>query len=85
MRRSILETKVEILSKVSNNNQYNDTQDMAPTHIMLLCNLSWKPMKEYINDMVKRNLLMRNNGKYRVTAEGFNVLDMWKQITISMG
>ncbi len=49
-----------------------------PTNIMYKCNLSWMPLKEILNSLIKQNLLilaeMGNRRTYEITEKGRDVL-----------
>ncbi|MEM3670473.1 MAG: winged helix-turn-helix domain-containing protein [Thermoprotei archaeon] len=74
VRRSRLETMVDILQTV-----YDGAE--KPTHIMYRANLSWSAMQEYVDALIKSDLLREinsmNRKTYAVTEKAVKLLQQY--------
>jgi len=84
-KRSRLEIVLSILNVI-------DSGDGLPTHIMYKTNLSWKPLKEFLEFLLKEGLIEKyineyyNSWNYTITEKGISSLkyfsgsDIWKKL-----
>ncbi|MFQ6095006.1 MAG: DUF4364 family protein [Candidatus Bathyarchaeia archaeon] len=70
-KRSRLQIYLEVLKTIKKGVS-------KPTNIMYKCNLSWIPLMEILNSLLKQGLINRRNEKkrkvYEITEKGLNVL-----------
>ena len=76
IRRSRFELYIDILNEIKNGSK-------KPTQIMYGANLSWKPLQEMLESLVKQELIdeieglrkdKRTKKRYELTSKGVNVL-----------
>jgi predicted transcriptional regulator len=75
-RRSKFEIYIDILTQIKSGTN-------IPTRIMYSSNLSWKPLKQILNNLIKQGLIedhqfdegdKRTKNTYNITEKGDNVL-----------
>jgi predicted transcriptional regulator len=71
-KRSRLEVYIDVLEAVSSGVN-------KPTNIMYKCNLSWTPMREILDSMIKKGLIrkfeVKNRRIYEITDKGRELLE----------
>ena len=79
LRRTKLEIINDILSSIQNKNG-----KIKPTHLLYKSNLSHKKMLEYLNELIKKDLvkeeLVGNSRYYCITKNGYRYLTEFKHI-----
>ncbi len=55
------------------------------THIMYKANLSYTQTNIYLNELIKRDLLSRENGTYQTTDKGLQYLSVYNQLSNVLG
>ena len=76
-KRSRLEIYLDVLRVISRGNS-------KPTRIMYSSNLSWKPLKEMLESLIKQDLIRVESEKkakrYYITPKGLRVLGYFKKL-----
>ncbi|MCD6530463.1 transcriptional regulator [Candidatus Bathyarchaeota archaeon] len=76
-KRSRLEIYLDVLRVISNGCS-------KPTRIMYSSNLSWKPLKEILESLIKQELIRveveKKAKRYYITPRGLRVLGYFKKI-----
>jgi predicted transcriptional regulator len=81
-RRSKFQLSVEVLECIRQGEE-------KPTRIMYNCNLSWKSLKEILENLCQQDLLeesvipgkKRSKRKYIITVKGENVLKYYRAVS----
>ncbi|MCJ7730802.1 hypothetical protein MUP51_00660 [Candidatus Bathyarchaeota archaeon] len=81
-RRSKFQLSVEVLDCIKKGEE-------KPTRIMYSCNLSWKSLKEILDNLSEQGLLeesvlpgnKRSKRQYRITVKGENVLKYYRMVS----
>ena len=78
-KRNRLEIIHDILRTINEKNK-----KIKPTHILYKSNLSHQMLEDYLNELIKNDLIIENHTKkgrtYSVTSKGKNYLDEYKLI-----
>jgi predicted transcriptional regulator len=79
VKRERLQVIHDILRAVADKNGR-----IKPTHILYKANLSHQMLAEYLSELIKKELIVEENGKsgktYSVTPKGFDYLNKYKMI-----
>lgn len=81
-RRSKFQLSVEVLECIQEGEE-------KPTRIMYNCNLSWKSLKEILDNLTEQGLLeetvipgkKRSKRQYEITLKGENVLKYYRMVS----
>ena len=81
-RRSKFQLSVEVLDNIKNG-------ETKPTRIMYSCNLSWKSLKDILQNLSEQELLeekvvagkKRSKKLYHITPKGENVLRYYRMVS----
>jgi len=81
-RRSKFQLSVEVLECIQQGEE-------KPTRIMYNCNLSWKSLKEILDNLTEQGLLeesvipgkKRSKRQYEITMKGENVLKYYRMVS----
>jgi predicted transcriptional regulator len=81
-RRSKFQLSVEVLDCIKGGEE-------KPTRIMYNCNLSWKSLKEILDNLTEQGLLeesvtpgkKRSKREYNITMKGENVLKYYRMVS----
>ena len=81
-RRSKFQLSVEVLDNIKNG-------ETKPTRIMYSCNLSWKSLKDILQNLSEQELLeekvvegkKRSKKLYHITPKGENVLKYYRMVS----
>lgn len=79
MRRNKIEIINDILTSIQNKNG-----KIKPTHLLYQSNLSYKKMKEYIDELIKKEMMKENkvekNKYYAITDKGLKFVSEFKKM-----
>ena len=79
MRRNKIEIINDILASIQNKNG-----KIKPTHLLYKSNLSYKKMKEYIDELIKKEMMKEKevdkNKYYIITDKGLKFISEFKKM-----
>lgn len=83
-RRSPIEIRVSILRAVRDKGYDTQSGLVGPTQIMYSANLSWLLLKAYVEELLKRGLIIHTTigerDAYQCTSAGLDIVHRWEEL-----